>query len=99
VAGAWQRRRGATLQALPRPAQAPSMRQRVAANPDAYLAGIAAFAGPSFMTLQLDRAIAAGAVATPGRVALLTTAVVAACIATGLVHPASAAIDAPAAKT
>jgi hypothetical protein len=51
------------------------------------------------MTLQLDRAIAAGAVATPGRVALLTTAVVAACIATGLVHPALAAIDAPAAKT
>jgi hypothetical protein len=99
VAGAWQRRRGATLQALPQPAQAPSLRQRARANPHAYLAGIAAFAGPSLMTLQLDRAIAKGGAAAPRKVALLATAVVAACIATALVHPALPAIDAPAAKT
>lgn len=90
VAGAWQRRRGATLQALPQPAQAPSLPQRVSANPHAYLAGIAAFAGPTMMTLRLDRAAAAGQAASPRSVALLATAVVAACIATGLVHPASA---------
>jgi hypothetical protein len=99
VAGAWHRRRGAALQALPQPAQAPSLRQRAGANPHAYLAGIAAFAIPSFMTLQLDRAIEAGSAASPRNVALLTSAVVAACIATGLVHPALPAIDAPAAKT
>jgi hypothetical protein len=99
VAGGLQRRRGATLQAQPQPAQAPSLRQRAAANPTAYLAGIAAFAGPCFMTLQLDRALAAGGVASPRQVARLTSAVVAACIATGLVHPASASIDASAAKS
>jgi hypothetical protein len=98
VAGAWQRRRGAMLQALPQPAQPPSLRQRAAANPYAYLAGIAAFAGPSAMTLRLDRAIAAKGVASPREVALLATAVVAACIATALVHPAPATIDAPAAS-
>jgi hypothetical protein len=99
VAGGWQRRRGATLQALPQPAQAPSLRQRTRANPHAYLAGIAAFAGPSLMTLQLDRAIANGGAAEPRKVALLATAVVGACIATALVHPALPAIDASAAKT
>jgi hypothetical protein len=99
VAGAWQRRRGATLQALPQPAQAPSLRQRAGANPHAYLAGIAAFAGPSLMTLRLDRAIANSGAAAPRKVALLATAVVAACIGTALVHPALPAIDAPAAKT
>jgi hypothetical protein len=89
VAGAWQRRRGATLRALPQPAQAPSLRQRVSMNPYAYLAGIAAFAGPTAMTLRLDRAVAAGGLASPRSVALLTSAVVAACVATGMVHPAS----------
>ena len=98
VAGAWQRRRGARLQALPQPAQPPSLRQRAAANPYAYLAGIAAFAGPSAMTFRLDRAITTKGAASPREVALLATAVVAACIATGLVHPAPASIDAPAAS-
>ena len=99
VAGAWQRRRGATLQALPQPAQAPSLRQRAGANPYAYLAGMAAFAGPAMMTLRLDRAIDAGASASPRAVARLATAVVAACIATGMVHAADTALlDAVAAK-
>ena len=99
VAGAWQRRRGATLRALPQPAQPPSLRQRVCAYPYAYLAGIAAFAGPSYMTLQLDRAISVSGAASPRQVARLTTAVVAACIASGMVHPASEELDAGAAKT
>lgn len=99
VSGAWHRRRGATLQYLPQPAQASSVRQRVAAHPEAYLAGVAAFAGPSVMTLHLDRAIAAaGGRAPPAGVALLATAVVAACIETGMAHPGWAALDAPAAK-
>lgn len=97
VSAAWHRRRGATLQHLPQPAQKPSLRQRVAAHPEAYLAGIAAFAGPSLMTLRLDRATAAaGGRLPPVRVALLTTAVVAACIATGMVHPGWKPLDAAA---
>ena len=96
ASGAWHRRRGATLQHLPQPS---SVRQRVAAHPEAYLAGVAAFAGPSLMTLHLDRATAgAGGRAPPAGVALLATAVVAACIATGMAHPGWAALDAPAAK-
>ena len=99
VSGAWHRRRGATLQYLPQPAQPSSVRQRMAAHPEAYLAGIAAFAGPTLMTLRLDRSIAAaGGRAPPGGIALLATAVVAACIATGMLHPGWAPLDAPAAK-
>jgi hypothetical protein len=51
------------------------------------------------MTLQLDRAIAATGAASPRQVARLTTAVVAACIASGMVHPAAGELDAGAAKT
>lgn len=99
VSAAWQRRRGATLQHLPQPARPTSLRQRMAAHPEAYLAGVAAFAGPSIMTLRLDRAISAsGGRAPPASVALLTTAVVAACIATGMVHPGWQPLDATAAK-
>lgn len=99
VSAAWHRRRGATLQPLPQPARATSVGQRLAAQPEAYLAGIAAFAGPTMMTLRLDRAISAsGGRAPPVGVALLTTAVVAACIATGMVHPGWQALDATAAK-
>lgn len=99
VSAAWQRRRGATLQHLPQPARPTSLRQRLTAHPEAYLAGIGAFAGPSLMTLRLDRAIsAAGGRAPPVGVALLATAVVAACIATGMVHPGWQPLDATAAK-
>ena len=99
VSAAWQRQRGATLQHLPQPARPSSLRQRIAAHPGAYLAGIAAFAGPSLMTLRLDRAIsAANGRAPPVGVALLTTAVVAACIATGMVHPGCQPLDATAAN-
>ncbi|MET0964048.1 MAG: hypothetical protein ABWY05_14720 [Noviherbaspirillum sp.] len=99
VSAVSHRRRGATLQHLPQPAQKPSLRQRFHAHPEAYLAGIAAFAGPSLMTLRLDRATAAaGGRIPPAGVALLTTAVVAACIASGVVHPGWKPLDAAADK-
>ncbi|WP_194715357.1 hypothetical protein [Noviherbaspirillum soli] len=80
--------RGARLEPVPRPASMPSLRQRIQANPAAYLACGPAFASSVWLTLRLDRAAArAGGTLPPGLVALLASHVVAACIATALIHP------------
>ncbi|MFS0756059.1 hypothetical protein ABC383_15355 [Noviherbaspirillum sp. 1P10PC] len=80
--------RGARLEPVARPAGMPSLRQRIEANPAAYLACGPAFASSVWMTLRLDRAAArAGGALPPALVALLASHVVAACIATALIHP------------
>lgn len=80
--------RGARLNPVPRPAGMPSLRQRIEANPAAYLACGPAFASSVWLTLRLDRAAArAGGTLPPALVALLASHVVAACIATALIHP------------
>jgi hypothetical protein len=80
--------RGARLEPAPQPASMPSLRQRIEANPAAYLACGPAFASSVWLTLRLDRAAArAGGALPPAMVALLASHVVAACIVTALIHP------------
>jgi hypothetical protein len=93
LSAAWRRYRGAVLEAIPQPPRPPSLRERIQAYPQAYLAGILAFAWPAVMTLRLDRVTAASGKASPAGVAMLTSALVAACIVTGMVHPAQEAAD------
>ena len=79
--------RGARLAPAPRPGRMPSLRQRIEANPAAYLACGPAFASSVWLTLRLDRAAArTGGTLPPAMVALLASHVVAACIATALIH-------------
>lgn len=79
--------RGARLEPVPRPGRMPSLWQRIEANPAAYLACGPAFASSVWLTSRLDRAAArAGGTLPPAMVALLASHVVAACIATALVH-------------
>jgi hypothetical protein len=91
LSAAWHRYRGATLEAIPQPPRLPSMRERIQVYPQAYFAGMLAFAWPAFLTWRLDRAAAATGKVSPAGVALLTTAVVSACIVTSMVHPAQEA--------
>ena len=80
--------RGARLEPVAQTAGMPSLRQRIEANPAAYLACGPAFASSVWLTLRLDRAAArAGGTLPPALVALLGSHVVAACIATALIHP------------
>lgn len=79
--------RGARLEPVPQPASMPSLPQRIQANPAAYLACGPAFASSVWLTLRLDRAAArTGGTLPPALVALLASHVVAACIATALIH-------------
>lgn len=79
--------RGARLEHVPQPGQPPSLPQRIEANPLAYLAVAPAFASSVWLTLRLDRAAAqAGGRLPPAMVAMLATHVVAACIATAMIH-------------
>lgn len=88
MSACFHRARGARLEPAPRPGSMRSLRQRIEANPAAYLACGPAFASSVWLTLRLDRAAArAGATLPPAMVALLTSHVVAACIATALIHP------------
>lgn len=79
--------RGARLEPVPRPGNMPSLRQRIQANPAAYLACGPAFASSVWLTLRLDLAAArTGGILPPAMVALLASHVVAACIVTALIH-------------
>jgi hypothetical protein len=91
LSAAWHRYRGATLEAIPQPPRLPSMRERIQAYPQAYLAGMLAFIWPTVLTLRLYRAAAATGKALPAGVAMLTTAVVSGCIVTSMVHSAQQA--------
>lgn len=88
MSACFHHKRGARLEPAPQPDSMPSLRQRIQANPAAYLACGPAFASSAWLTLRLDRAAArAGGTLPPAMVALLASHVVAACIATALLHP------------
>jgi hypothetical protein len=89
--GAFHRARGATLEFAPQPQHAPSLVERIAANPHAYVAASTAFWITNRIALNIERAGARSAAPTPAAAtARLTTAVVLACVITAMVHPRDA---------
>jgi len=87
LSAGWHRYRGATLEAIPQPPRPPSLSERIQACPQAYVAGMLAFAWPTVMTGRLDESIRqAGGTMRPAGVARLVGAVIAACIVTAMIH-------------
>ncbi|MBK4738324.1 hypothetical protein [Noviherbaspirillum pedocola] len=92
VGGALQRARGATLEPAPAPqlAAPPGLMERIRANPAAYASAALGFSFTNRMAVRIDRAAERGTAPSAAAVARLTTAVVAACVITAMVHPRDA---------